>query len=271
MIIFETMRTPSTNEILVEAERLESEAADWRVSYYSKRVPRDAKRLLDLGCGNGYAVAAWHSVGVQAVGVDISRYRLSRWVEEHRERRPFVLADAKNLPFRPGTFDVVISSGMIEHVGVRESTNPYTVSAEAGQDESRAQVVGELSRILRSGGISYLDFPNGSFPVDFWHGNQVGALRWHGTPDALLPRFRDVARWALGAGMTARLEALTGRLAFRQVGRHWWGRWSTFPMAMLIRLLDNAVAQGWLRLPALLYPYLVISLRRQDVESAPSI
>lgn len=256
------MRTPSTSEILVEAERLESEAADWRVSYYSKHLPAGAKRLLDLGCGNGYAVVAWRSSGVQAVGVDISRYRLSRWIAEHREGRPFVLADARNLPFRPGTFDAVISSGMIEHVGVRESTSPYTVRAEADQDESRAQVIGELSRIVRSGGVSYLDFPNGSFPIDFWHGNQVGALRWHPIPDALLPGFRDVARWAARAGMTARLEALTGRLAFRQVGRHWWGRWSTLPMALLIRFLDRAATRGWLRLPALLYPYLVISLRR---------
>lgn len=249
------------SELLREAERLEKEAAAWRVSYYSKRLPGDAKRLLDLGCGNGYAVTAWRSIGVQAFGVDISRYRLARWVAEHRERRPLVLADARSLPFRPGTFDVVISSGMIEHVGVRESSNPYTVHAEPDQDESRAQVVGELSRIVRSGGVSYLDFPNGTFPIDFWHGDQVGSLRWHGNPDALLPTFRDVVRWALGAGLTARLEALTGRLAFRQVGRHWWGRFSAAPVALLLRFLDRVAARGWHRLPAVLYPYLVISLR----------
>jgi len=258
------MRTPATSELLKEAERLENEASAWRVSYYAKRLPGDAKRLLDLGCGNGYAVTAWRASGSQAFGVDISWYRLTRWVAEHRERRPFVLADARNLPFRPGTFDAVISSGMIEHVGVRESSNPYTVRAEEDQDESRAQVIGELSRIVRSGGMSYLDFPNGSFPIDFWHGDQVGSLRWHPIPDALLPGFRDVARWAAGAGMIARLEALTGRLAFRQVGRHWWGRWSTLPMAMLIRFLDRSAARGWLRLPAMLYPYLVISLRLCD-------
>ena len=106
------------NELLREAERLESEASAWRVSYYSKRLPGDVKLLLDLGCGNGYSVTAWRAIGVQAFGVDISRYRMARWVAEHRERRPLVLADARNLPFRPGTFDVVISSGMIEHVGL---------------------------------------------------------------------------------------------------------------------------------------------------------
>ncbi|HEX9945824.1 MAG TPA: class I SAM-dependent methyltransferase [Thermoanaerobaculia bacterium] len=256
----------------MEAERLEREASDWRINYYSKRLPAGGKRLLDLGCGNGYAVAAWRSLGVQAVGVDISRYRLARWVAEHRERRMLVLADARNLPFRPDTFDVVISSGMIEHVGVRESSNPYTVSAEVDQDEARAQVVGELSRIVRSGGIAYLDFPNGSFPVDFWHGDQIGTLRWHGIPDALLPGFRDVAKWASGAGMTVRLEALTGRLAFRQVSRHWWGRWLATPVAIFIRFLDRAVARDWLRLPIILYPYLVISLRRRATERPlPSI
>jgi len=256
------MRIMSTSELLHDAERLESEASDWRVSYYSKRLPANAKRLLDLGCGNGYAVNAWRSRGVQAVGVDISRYRLARWVAEHRDRRLLILADARNLPFRPETFDAVISSGMIEHIGVQEHANPYTVIAEADQNESRAQVIGELSRIMRSQGISYLDFPNGSFPIDFWHGDQLGALRWHGTPDALLPGFRDVARWAKTSNMMIGLEALTGRLAFRQVGSHWWGKLLAKPVAALLQFLDGAVARGWLSLPILIYPYLVISLRK---------
>ncbi|HEX4960066.1 MAG TPA: class I SAM-dependent methyltransferase [Thermoanaerobaculia bacterium] len=260
------MRVVNTSELLEEAERLEKEASVRRVGYYAKLLPAGCQSILDLGCGNGYAVTAWREAGARAIGVDISRYRLARWVAEHRESRPLIVADARHLPFRPGTFDAVISSGMIEHVGVRESTNPYTVSAESDQDESRAQVTGEVARVLRPGGTAYLDFPNGAFPIDFWHGDQVGSLRWHGTPDALLPRFRDVAKWASGAAMTARLEALTGRLAFQQVGRHWWGRWATVPMALLIRLLDGAAARGWYRLPARVYPYLVISLRRRRLQ-----
>ena len=73
----------------------------------------------------------------------------------------------------------------------------------------------------------------------------------------------DDYRHAVAAGLTARLEALTGRLAFRQVSGRWWGRWLAAPAAVLIRFLDGGVARGWRRLPVLLYPYLVISLRRE--------
>jgi SAM-dependent methyltransferase len=157
------MRAPCTSELLGEAECLESRATDWRVNYYSTRLPHDAKRLLDLACGNGYAVVTWRSSGIQAFGGDIFRYRLSHGAAEHRERRPFVLADARNLPFRSDTFEIVVSSGIIEQVGVRESSNPYTICVEADQDESRSQVIGESSRIVRAGGFFYLDFPDSSF------------------------------------------------------------------------------------------------------------
>jgi len=253
-----------SHSLLQEAEHLERAASEWRIQYYARLLPSGSTRLLDLGCGNGYAVAAWRARGVRAIGVDLSRYRLARWVEEHRAGHPFVVADARHLPFRHGVFDAVISSGMIEHVGVRESMDPYTVEAEADQDAARARVLSELARIVRPGGVSYLDFPNGAFPIDFWHGDRLGAFRWHGVPDALLPTFRDVTRWAAGIGLSVRLEALTGRLAFRQVGRRWWGRLLAKPVALALRLLDGAAERGWTRLPARFDPYLVISLRRRS-------
>lgn len=251
-------------ELLEQAESLESAASSSRVHYYARLLPElGQRRILDLGCGNGYSVVAWNARGIDAIGVDVSRYRLARWVSEHRGRRPFVLADAQHLPFRDGAFDAVISSGMLEHVGVEETSGPYTVRATADQDERRGQVVAELARIVRGNGVAYLDFPNGSFPIDFWHGDRVGAFRWHRRPDALLPTFRDVTTWAASAGLTTGLEALTGRLGFRQVSSRWWGRLLSAPMALTLRVLDRAARIGFTSLPASLYPYLVISLRRR--------
>lgn len=251
------------SSLLAEAEELERTAAVGRVQYFSRyvRASGEARRLLDVGCGNGYGVEAWRREGLTAFGVDISRYRLGRWVAEQRGPRPLVLADASRLPFRDGAFDLVISSGMIEHVGVSETTNPYRVTAHPDQSEQRAAVIAELSRVRMSRGILLVDCPNGAFPVDFWHGDRIGAFRLHSVPDALLPTLNDFRRWAARAGLAWQLQPLGGRLGFRQIGRRWWGRLLTPLVTLGLRILDACVRRDLWRLPGRFYPYLVVAFR----------
>jgi Methyltransferase domain len=60
---------------------------------------------------------------------------------------PRVIANAAQLPFATASFDAVTSSGMIEHVGVLESSTPYRVRAQPDQTRLRAAVVREPSRL----------------------------------------------------------------------------------------------------------------------------
>lgn len=256
---------PRVADLLVEAEAFEERAAIERVSFLTKLFAEgshSSQRLLDVGCGNGYAVKEWNGQGLDAVGVDISLYRLSRWVGEHpASSRPFVIANATSLPFRDGAFDRVVSSGMIEHVGVEESSMPYNVVAQSDQDEKRQRVVAEIARVAESAATILIDWPNGSFPVDFWHGDGIGAFRLHGVPDVLLPSFGDVGRWAGRCGCRATLRPLTGRLAFRQVGNRWWGRFLAPLMRLYLGCLDGLTRMGMGRVIAPLYPYLVAEIR----------
>jgi SAM-dependent methyltransferase len=264
---------PATADLLARAEALERDAAESRVAFLAGCLAGSpagwraegggpSSPLLDVGCGNGYGVDAWRRGGARAFGVDISFYRLGRWAAMPRDRKPLLLADAAHLPFADGPFAAVVSSGMIEHVGVAESAPPYTVTALPDQAVRRAAVVRELERVAAADAPVVVDCPNGSFPVDFWHGDRLGALRFHRTPDALLPTFADLATWARAAGRSAALQPLRDRLRFRQVGSRWWGRLLA-PLARLyLRGLDLLVAAGLSALPARLYPYLVVVLRR---------
>lgn len=243
---------------LLHAEALEKEAATERVAYFEKTGV--AGRILDVGCGNGYSVAEWNRRGHHAVGVDAAIYRLSRWLVEHRDRRAFVVADARALPFRPGGFDHVVSSGVIEHIGVEEDPNPYRVSALPGKRRDRAAAVAELVRVAAGSGSVTLDFPNGWFPIDFWHGDHVGSFRLHRLPDALNPSLREIAGYFAGARF--RLLRVADRLRFRQISTRWWGRLLSPPMRAFLIALDHLPQRIRRPLAAVFSPFLVVRIER---------
>ncbi len=94
-------------------------------------------RVLEIGVGMGADYQQWLQVGAIATGVDISAASL-----EQAQRRCAMsglvpdlhLADAENLPFASGSFDVVYSYGVMHH-------SPDT-----------ARCLNEAWRVLKAGG-----------------------------------------------------------------------------------------------------------------------
>ena len=209
--------------------------------------------MLDVGCGNGYAVAEWRRRGVGAVGVDSSIYRMSRWLDE-RATLPLVVADAAALPFGNGQFGAVYSSGLLEHIGVREEGGRYRFEELPDKHALRSRAVAEMCRVASEEGAVLLDFPNGAFPIDFWHGSSVGSFRVHRIPDRLNPTLSQIRRYT--GGRRVKILPLRNRLAFRQVSRRWWGRLLRAPAALYVRTLD--LLPG--RLRGVLSPFLVVRI-----------
>jgi SAM-dependent methyltransferase len=243
------------NSLLEHAEALEREAASERVSYF-EQFGVTGPTILDVGCGNGYSVSCWNARGLVAIGVDRSLYRLTRWLQEHPGRKPFVVADARALPFRSGLFANVLASGLIEHVGVRESSAPYRVRPLPAKREARAATVRELVRVTRPRGSCLLDFPNGAFPVDFWHGDRVGAFRLHRIPDTLNPSFAELRSYLPRQALE--LLPLRNRLRFRQISGRWWGRVLSRPVRATIWILDRLPQRLAQPIRAIAYPFLVV-------------
>jgi len=86
---------------------------DWHAELLA-HMPREARRVLDLGCGTGFFLAELDALRPGAVGLDISHAML-RVSEQYVPGARLVTADAERLPFRERAFDAVFCKGSLHH------------------------------------------------------------------------------------------------------------------------------------------------------------
>ena len=110
-------------------------------------------RILENGCGVGMYVEHLAPFGGEIVGMEYDWERAA----EAGSRSPRILnAAGESLPFPSGTFDLILSHEVLEHV----------------QDD--AQAVQEMVRVLRPGGRAVIFVPNRGYPFEthgiYWRG-----------------------------------------------------------------------------------------------------
>jgi ubiquinone/menaquinone biosynthesis C-methylase UbiE len=116
-----------------------------KLEYLNKLLPQGGI-TLEVGCGSA-RISAWLAQrDFYCCCLDNSKYalRLTRanfkYVGKHGE---FILADAFRLPFRDSSFDMVFSTGLLEHF------------------EDPLPLLQEMYRVLKQGGLFYSDIlPN---------------------------------------------------------------------------------------------------------------
>jgi SAM-dependent methyltransferase len=223
-----------------------------------------AWKILDCGCGNGISIDLLNEAGVAAWGNDPSALRKWQW-RERKWRERLSVADGGSLPFADGFFDAVLASGVLEHVGVAESrTGRYEVRPLPSRDAVRRRFLTELFRVTAPGGTIWLDFPNGAFPIDFWHGDRPGAARRHGPREGFLPTPAEIRRLVreLSEKATVRFHSPHRRLGFRQVRDRWYGAFLSWPVRLLL-LIMAARPFRFLAATAV-NPFLVVEIRRRN-------
>lgn len=105
--------------------------------------PRPGELLLDVGCGLGTRLGTMNRVyGTCGVGIDFSHAELKAAISYNPCGNDYYVADALELPFRDGVFDLVMSYDVVEHV-----TDPR-------------RLVREMTRVLRPGGRLLLYTPS---------------------------------------------------------------------------------------------------------------
>ena len=117
-------------------------------------------RMLDAGCGYGVFSAAAARRGADVVSIDIGPRLVA--LASARAQSHGVVGDACQLAMRDESFDIVISSEMLEH----------TVEP--------ARAIGELARVLRPGGWLVLTTPNRAWQAVVRSASRLGLRPFHG-------------------------------------------------------------------------------------------
>ncbi len=100
------------------------------------------KKVLDIACGTGYGVGMLQKKASFVVGVDIDADAVNQARNECSGKAGVLLGNGIGLPFASETFDVITSFETLEHL------------------ERRLEFLGELHRVLKSGGWLLLSTPN---------------------------------------------------------------------------------------------------------------
>jgi len=131
------------------------------------------KQVLDIGCGVGYGTSLLGSTAARCVGIDISQKAIN---EAYRlyPASEFLLMDAENMSFPPGSFDVTISTENFEHL------------------PNQAKHVEALARVVRKDGFCFIATPNPELFVGLNNPFHTKENTYSELRDLLLRNFRQV-------------------------------------------------------------------------------
>lgn len=133
-------------------------------------VPIAGSRILAVGCRHGRELPLWLRHGAESVTALDYVARPDAWAPFRVPHRvQFLAGDARRLPFRDDTFDIVSSEALLEHV----------------QEPDRA--IAEFHRVVKPGGVVYSIFG----PLYF----TSGGAHYGGEFEHLLQNHDDFVRW----------------------------------------------------------------------------
>lgn len=122
-------------------------------------VKKEAKKVFDLGCGNGNHAVFLAELGYDVYGMDISREAVDiakAWLNKKGLEADIQVGDVEELPYRDKFFDVVITDGVLDHILFSKAK----------------KVVSEIKRVCVKGGYLFITLRS-TEDSDFGRGRKV--------------------------------------------------------------------------------------------------
>ena len=139
------MDRPGERFVPQNAEPFDEIAVEHLQRYHSVKNLVGGKRVLDAGSGEGYGAHLLAETAAEVVGLDVSSQAVEYARAAHRRRNlDYRIGSIQSLPFESGSFDVVVSFEVIEHVA----------------EDVQKEFLREARRVLRPDGILVISTPN---------------------------------------------------------------------------------------------------------------
>lgn len=138
-----------TAPITVQSHDIWSVIDELKFRYLRTLLPATG-RTLEVGCGSARLSSSLAQTGFWTVGLDYTSSAFPAARENYYRRGvegEFVRGDAERLPFADSSFDVVFSTGLLEHF---RNVQP---------------LVNEMGRVLKPGGLLYSDIVPNKFSL----------------------------------------------------------------------------------------------------------
>ncbi len=119
-----------------------------RLSWFNTHVDWSGKSVLDLGCAGGFMAEAIAAEGAAVTGIDPASQAIEaarRHAESGGLDIQYDVGVGEALPYEDSSFDRVVCVDVLEHVSDLQ------------------QVLGEISRVLKPGGVFLFDTVNRTF------------------------------------------------------------------------------------------------------------
>jgi 2-polyprenyl-6-hydroxyphenyl methylase/3-demethylubiquinone-9 3-methyltransferase len=132
-----------------DIELLADYSLDERLAFFQEECTSNSCSVLDYGCGPGSVLTGLRGIDIKkSCGVDISETAIAYARQSFPAYRWKAIRAGSPLPFADGSFDVVVSSEVIEHV--------FDVDG----------YLREIHRVLKPGGVFGLTCPFHGFLKD---------------------------------------------------------------------------------------------------------
>lgn len=171
--------TTDKRAILGHPSQVWTPGLERRLDLLRRHVDLENKRILDIGCGVGAFVRRLGEFSAEIYGTDIDRESVRRGSEALPN---LALALGEHMPFKSGSFDVILLHEVLEHVN------------------NDAETLREARRLLAPGGRIVIFCPNRLYPFET-HGIFLGKRYVFGNvpfvnwlPDAVRNRLVPHAR-----------------------------------------------------------------------------